>query len=659
MADRTGIDIKIGVDAKKAQTELKKTGRSFREMGGAAKVTSADIVKAGAALAGVVAVAAGVVRGVDAVASSVLQLADRLNLLAKSAREVGASASELQEVTKVLGLMTRGGVDGGRAIQELQRRLVEAAEGGGEAADTLAKLGISLKDLSGRTLTQQLELVADRIGALESPAERSAASMELFGRQGRLLVPAFSEGGAAVADASERVRDAGLVADEYALSAEVLSDEVALLTQRLETLRDNALGPLLSPMAALVASFDKAISIIGGTGGLEKTLKTLATGGALLAADKLADILTLTRSLVHVWELSKEPAQAFGTALLGIALAAGGQFKLAGEAFKVSKDQFASFADGLLSIPEDLREIAEETNEIRLVAVRTLTATGSFTRGSFGGGGGGETGAGLSLGSATGLVGIEDEGGLTLGSAEGLIKIEDEIGSVVEAGSSLTDMINGWGGAAEDAMGIVGDLFDTFSSGTKVTMKDMGRLISRLLQFGATTTAQIISTAAAGTAAQASSSATAVAGYSAQAAAAAPAAALGSIATFGANAGAGTAAIAAAIPAILGALGGLVGAATAIFDGGITPKDMQRAGFTGRQSVIIRDDETVLKPSASSDADRIATALATVRGSVESGGMGGTTRVQLFLDGKDITDSVETRLVRRAERGTSMRGLAL
>lgn len=80
-----------------------------------------------------------------------------------------------------------------------------------------------------------------------------------------------------------------------------------------------------------------------------------------------------------------------------------------------------------------------------------------------------------------------------------------------------------------------------------------------------------------------------------------------------------------------------------VADAGFTSDDLRRAGFTGRQTVMMHDGETVLGPQASSDASRIADAMAQVRSRVEGSSMGGDPVFLVSVGGEQV-EAVVTRM---------------
>lgn len=139
-------------------------------------------------LAGLAAAFVGVQQSVAAF-NSALAMGGRLDDLNKT---TGASAGELALLEKAFQLAGSSAEAVGPAIARLNRFMVEASNGAKTQTETMDKLGLSYSQLAGLTPTEQMRLLAKSIMALPTPAERTAAAMDIFGRSGSTLIPLFA-----------------------------------------------------------------------------------------------------------------------------------------------------------------------------------------------------------------------------------------------------------------------------------------------------------------------------------------------------------------------------------------------------------------------------------------------------------------------------------
>jgi hypothetical protein len=139
-------------------------------------------------LAGLAAAFVGVQQSVAAF-NSALAMGGRLDDLSKT---TGASAGELLLLEKAFALAGSSADAVGPAIARLSRFMVEASTGGTAQIEKMNKLGLSYAQLKNLTPTEQMRMLAKSIMALPTPAERTAAAMDIFGRSGSTLIPLFA-----------------------------------------------------------------------------------------------------------------------------------------------------------------------------------------------------------------------------------------------------------------------------------------------------------------------------------------------------------------------------------------------------------------------------------------------------------------------------------
>ena len=75
------------------------------------------------------------------------------------------------------------------AVRKMQKAIGAAEQGNKEAADSFARLGISLAELQRLSPEDQLQLVADKIAAISDPTMQAAAAMQIFGKTGTSMLP--------------------------------------------------------------------------------------------------------------------------------------------------------------------------------------------------------------------------------------------------------------------------------------------------------------------------------------------------------------------------------------------------------------------------------------------------------------------------------------
>lgn len=231
-----------------------KTGAAFKSAQGnmgkfaaAAKAAGGTVIAAlGAAGAGgaILALARSTASSFDEVAKSANRLGttvERLDALTFAAELNGAAAKDLETVYK------RGA-----------RNISDAAVGIGEGARVFAQLGINARNTAGviKSVDEILFEVADALPKVASETEKTAISMQLFGRSGQQLLPMLRAGSEGMREQIAEGRALSIRTTELARAGENAVDAELRWNRALRATRDTIaakLLPTLSRTAELLA----------------------------------------------------------------------------------------------------------------------------------------------------------------------------------------------------------------------------------------------------------------------------------------------------------------------------------------------------------------------------------------------------------------------
>jgi len=337
-------------------------GDSAESAGKQSKTAGADM-KAGFTAAAVAAAAAAA--AVAGVVKATLEFAEATNQIAKRAKEVGTSAEEYQKMQGVLDLMTRGGIDASFVINTLARNVDEAAQGNEEYAASFRRLNIDLDEFRGLTPTQQLVAFADGLENVDDRAARTAISMELMGRQGKLLGPAFDEGGAAILANAQKIEDAGLISNETAKQSEDLADAALLLGNTFDALKADVLAPLIPKLQETAENIQAIILEAKESGELEVLGEAL---NDLFSDDLLGTIEAIVQALVSMGNVLQKVT---------------GVLSLMSEAGSVFLDVGSDIRDMILLWDADFDRTADKIDNVRkalekIGLVETKTSVDDF-----------------------------------------------------------------------------------------------------------------------------------------------------------------------------------------------------------------------------------------------------------------------------------------
>lgn len=182
-----------------------------------------------------------VVEFLDSTVEGLLEVERAANRLGISTEKV----EEFQFAAKSLGL------EAGALLNSMGRLQVtqEAAiEGNKEASKVFTTMGVSVKDASGHAKSaDEIFLgVAESISKIPDPAARARKTVQLFGRQGRELLPILNRGKEGMEELSKRFHELGGPASEELLRGAKENEEAhADLSKVIENLRRRITEKLL------------------------------------------------------------------------------------------------------------------------------------------------------------------------------------------------------------------------------------------------------------------------------------------------------------------------------------------------------------------------------------------------------------------------------
>ena len=172
----------------------------------------------------------GIGAAIGASAHQFTKMVDTLDAMAKRARDVQMTASQLQELTHQANLAGVGAGALDISIKSFNRNISLAAMNTGEAKNAIAKMGLALKDANGESKTQAQLLretayyFADNAGN----AENAGLAARLFGERGAEMLRIF-ESGRETIDAvfsANKIDAAAAAAEEFNRNMSNLSDNI-------------------------------------------------------------------------------------------------------------------------------------------------------------------------------------------------------------------------------------------------------------------------------------------------------------------------------------------------------------------------------------------------------------------------------------------------
>lgn|GEM_PF-5388669 len=220
---------KLAKNIRKNRAQLKGLNEELQLSKKSAGQLDGFIGKIGGINVGSLAKVAGIVGAVGAAgAAAFKKLVDNLDELGKRARDIGVTASQLQELqhqAKLAGISTS---ELDVSMRSFNRNVSLAAMGTGDAKKALESMGISVTYANGQAKTQSelLKEVATYFAENAGEAENAGRAARIFGERGAEMLRIFEQGEGVV----NKIFDANGI-DEAAKAAEQFKDSLADLEQ--------------------------------------------------------------------------------------------------------------------------------------------------------------------------------------------------------------------------------------------------------------------------------------------------------------------------------------------------------------------------------------------------------------------------------------------
>ena len=213
--------------------------------------------------------------------------------LAHTSEILGLSVGDLQAFEYAAKNAGLGAEEADTALRFLNKNLGEAATGNDAAAQAFQKLGVTVKDATGKVRPTQdvLAEVADGISKLPSPAEKTAKAMELFGRAGARMIPLLNKGSKGISEFYDEFEQlGGGIDEEFVAAAEEGEHQMNKLGLAFKGAKATIAGALLPAFTHLV---EKVTSVVGW-------FRELSTHSYIVQT-ALATLGAIAAGLVVIW----------------------------------------------------------------------------------------------------------------------------------------------------------------------------------------------------------------------------------------------------------------------------------------------------------------------------------------------------------------------
>lgn len=229
---------------------------------------------------------AGAAAAMKKFTSNILEHGQAIESLGETAAGIGMKASQfmaLEFAAKQTGVTTEQLT---QALREFSVRTADAVKGTGETAEAFEAMGINAQDFLRLPMPERLGIVADKLNAMQTEAERAAAAADLFGKTGKgVMLTMLAEGSEGIKKLTEAAERLGLVLNDDVVAAIGRSnDAIDTMKSRSEGLWRQITAELLPALGATAEELDRlAGKMPGDKGGQMRRNRTSDINTALLA----------------------------------------------------------------------------------------------------------------------------------------------------------------------------------------------------------------------------------------------------------------------------------------------------------------------------------------------------------------------------------------
>jgi hypothetical protein len=312
--------------------------------------------------------------------------------------QTGASTDNIQALQYILAQSGVGAEDSAAALRKFTQNVGDAKNGAGELVTSLYATDRAFLDLlrGAPTMDAALQIAFDKLASIPGAAQRAALAADLFGKQGVKLAAIVKDGSINFGALTEQMRGTGALLDsELIAKADEAGDQLLVLGQHLERVRDRAIIPLvpwLVKMAkgweSLIAlgqgeffpKFDKLADITLQLYDIDKALAALDAQRKSVAAGMAGGVIPESLGGIRLEAIDKQEAalkkQRAELGATNKALYSEAQASTA--ATDVKKQATAASADNVKELKievEAQKKLAEELGKVELAHVKLLGAT--------------------------------------------------------------------------------------------------------------------------------------------------------------------------------------------------------------------------------------------------------------------------------------------
>ena len=259
--DVTATDAGYSSTIKKVNASTQTLDDTVKKVSSNVTASFGSMVKAGAALAvgfGAVKLAGAAFREVFEGFGDALDLGGKLNDLSSRTGETAGNLMVLQRAFENSGVSAD---KVGTSVNKMQKFLDDASQGAKSNTETMGRLGVSFDDLKGKTPSEQMAILAQKISLIEDPTERSALAIKVFGKAGGEMLPLLNNFSGELETATGQLGAMPGIMDRANVAFDTISDNLAVAKNKVMEFSAGMLekaAPALASFTSMLAGVDAA-----------------------------------------------------------------------------------------------------------------------------------------------------------------------------------------------------------------------------------------------------------------------------------------------------------------------------------------------------------------------------------------------------------------
>ena len=295
MADDLSLDVGLQLDDSSIDAFKGKLSGALGSVGSALK---SGISAVGSVVSAVGGAAQAAGQEIFDLAQNCAAAGDKID---KQSQALGLSREAYQEWDYILSQNGTSIDSMGTALKTLNGVVDDAGTGSASAAEKLARVGLSLEDIEGKSREEVFEMVITGLQGIEDESQKAAIANDLLGKASVNMAALLNGSAEGVEALKENAHNMGIILEDEAVNASVaFTDSMDNLTRSFGTFKNKVGAEFLPGITGITdgltdlmsGNYEEGIeSIKSGISGIVESLGTTLQKGVEIVGDLLPTLL--------------------------------------------------------------------------------------------------------------------------------------------------------------------------------------------------------------------------------------------------------------------------------------------------------------------------------------------------------------------------------